>query len=953
MTSPNDPGSDQVFYPSCVVDFRFLFDETLLPDAQGNMPLPQPQTGIVGTISAPRNPTARSTATQQGNPKFSYILNRVPRMASVELPAFRTAGKFSLEVDWREVPFDPRLIRAASVDIYAGSVSPTNFAAGMTRDDTAGRSSVLSTTDENGWPRDDLMLISGIVDNWSVQHSNESTVKISGRDQRGILLDSPINPVVASKLDLSRDVVQVIHDLLRNHPAKQYLYILYNPNDWPNGVVPPVAAPGDVTRVRLGASGDKAKTSGQQTGDQTSFWDLITQYCQPADALVWREDLTWGAISSVKVGDRLMGFSKESDTSKGRRFQKFEVATVEDVYTRMAPVVALHMESGRIVRCTADHRWFTGRSEPDYAFAPPKVGRPLFRVVDCPDAPFDPDADYVLGYVRGIIDGDGAVIDKVYEYAGKKSRTKHITVAMNDRSALARYEDFCRRIGLKPHTGTRRDSRSGYEQPYVRMHTQRAFDTLIHADEPDTDSYMRGWLAGIFDAEGCTSNGLDIGQDREVNADTYSNITSRLRRFGFELREDRERVQVLGGCQEILRFFSLVQPAAVFKFQKYLIGMKMMGSEDRVLRIEECGEEMVYSLRTSTSTYFGQGYASHNCFLVGAVPFFRGRFLVIRPVKSIFDRSKPSGQQVAGVGALSAKIAAASPGDTIITDTWDPIFDPNTRTDDDGVPLRSRKFILGRNVAQVSIERKYTGVKARVIQVVGYDTSSKTRGLTRVLTSEYPPQTSVAARTTTTGSSGDTSQTDILRIPVGGVKNQAQLDTIAVNLYEEIGRGEIGGSCETKFLASYKGDNSDPDIMRLRPGHDVEFAADARALSSLAPAASTELSVERASFAQAVQAIQRLMRSTDDTIARALVTAMRSTTIGLLQRFRTANVKFDWSADAGMRISFDFQNYYTPRADEPASTGPNLSPSREAISREPRVGPRGQVHSTQPNRPKK
>jgi hypothetical protein len=53
----------------------------------------------------------------------------------------------------------------------------------------------------------------------------------------------------------------------------------------------------------------------------------------------------------------------------------------------------------------------------------------------------------------------------------------------------------------------------------------KALDVLVFAPEPtDSEEYMRGWLAGIFDAEGCTSNGLEICQIRRVNPDTWNKI---------------------------------------------------------------------------------------------------------------------------------------------------------------------------------------------------------------------------------------------------------------------------------------------------------------------------------------------------------------------------------------------------------------------------------------------
>ena len=83
------------------------------------------------------------------------------------------------------------------------------------------------------------------------------------------------------------------------------------------------------------------------------------------------------------------------------------------------------------------------------------------------------------------------------------------------------------------------------------------------AGEPTT-AWHRGFLAGIFDAEGSRSQGIlrIVNTDEEI-------LAQRRRRsptFGFDfVREDRDRERrhppVRGGLPEHLRFVHLVDPA--------------------------------------------------------------------------------------------------------------------------------------------------------------------------------------------------------------------------------------------------------------------------------------------------------------------------------------------------------------------------------------------------------
>lgn len=577
-------------YPSCVVNLRLRFDETLLV-SESPQPLPQagdptatsqvigspptaPGFGTVSNAFGPlppnvRRPDLRPLITQRGTDNLSYVMNRVPRSCTVELPAYRQAGKFTIDVDWRELPIDPRLVRSAGVEVFMGTVSSEDFATGMTTVDASGqRRSVLNTQGADGAPRDDLMLLAGIVDLWSTsQTDGGSTVHLEGRDLRGVFLDSPVNPVTAAKLDLTKSLDQVVTDLLRGHPAAGYMRVLYSPDDWgpPFFKPPPVLDREGLTRVRQKADGEGAQQS--SSSDQTNFWDLITQYS----------------------------------------------------------------------------------------------------------------------------------------------------------------------------------------------------------------------------------------------------------------------------------------------------------------------------------------------FLVGAVPFFRGRNLVLRPASAIFDASKPD----------------FSPNEKV--------FAPNPRVGDDGSPFEERRMVFGRNIKELTFERKLSGTKVPVVQVVSFDTSSPERGKAKLATVEWPPEDAELARLSGVFPSGQSGETDKTIISVPGIRDKAKLLGIARALYEEIGRGELGGSCKTTQLASFKGDNADPDLLRLRPGDPVEFLTDTRVLTSSVPGASSYVDSKRRSFEEEVAEVKSRLGGTDENLPRVLVASARSAVIDLLRFFRVANVQYNWSIGSGVGVAFDFQNYFVVRHDVNEQLGRNVT----------------------------
>lgn len=585
---------ESIYYPSCVVNFRLRFDEVFrvseLPEAgrQGGELDSESQTApaasstlnLIRGLSARRAegpvPDSRPLITQTGDSNLSFVVNRVPRSASVTLPGYRQAGQFSLEFDWRELPIDPRLIRSCGIEIFFGTVSPDDFATGMTRVEPDGRRrSVLNTKYVGGGrgvagvTRDDLMVLAGVVDTWALTQSGDGgVIKMDGRDLRSIFIDSPIDQAAFAKLDLLQPINEVVKTIVKKHPAGQYIEVISNEQDWPEGRIPNCLDKGGLTRVRKKADGESS-SGGGAGGGSTTYWDLITQYC----------------------------------------------------------------------------------------------------------------------------------------------------------------------------------------------------------------------------------------------------------------------------------------------------------------------------------------------FLVGAVPYFRARNVVIRPARALFDQSKPK------------------------SFTFDKVFDPETRIDDNGNPFSTRRMVFGRNISELTFERKLSGTKVPVVEVVSFDTSSPERGAKKMLIAQWPPANATLARISGVSPSGEVSQEDKTRVSVPGIRDMVQLVAIAKNIYEEIGRGELGGSCKTGALASFKGGNEDPDLLRLRPGDAVEFITDSRPLDSKVPSASTYADSSRTTFSEAVKNVRTALygkaEGGDENLVRVIAASARSQVIGLLRTFRVANVVFNWSTSSGTQLSFDFQNYVTLRSGITQQLGAN------------------------------
>lgn len=293
------------------------------------------------------------------------------------------------------------------------------------------------------------------------------------------------------------------------------------------------------------------------------------------------------------------------------------------------------------------------------------------------------------------------------------------------------------------------------------------------------------------------------------------------------------------------------------------------------------------------------------CNLVGGIPYFDGATLKVRPAKSIY-----------------ANIADDNRAD----------FDPRVKapfkngsprelkTDSGNKKIAVRRMVYGRDIEDLSFQRKLQGVKVPVVEVVCLDTSSTQRGQGKLLIARWPDATVKAkrgrgtvqkAKATTVAPSGEAVLSDVLRIPVHGIKDLERLRDIAQSIYEEIGRGEMGGKVTTKDLASFGGDNDDADILRLRPGEPVSLIVDTRALASRPPLETELTEHSRRSFEEEVSEIEK--RLGDPNMARVLVACARGQVVELQSYFRVDTVSFSWDAKSGVQSEFDFKNYVEAR----------------------------------------
>jgi DNA repair photolyase len=348
-------------------------------------------------------------------------------------------------------------------------------------------------------------------------------------------------------------------------------------------------------------------------------------YCVWGETPVLMADGRTKMIAQVRPGDAVYG------TARRGAYRRYVTTTVLDHWSSVKAAYRITLEDGTALIASADHRFLTDRGWKHVTGAEQGAARrphltlnnSLMGVGRFATTPKASD-DYERGYLCGVIRGDGHIGTYSYPRPGRlKSEFHRFRLALVDGEALSRVQRLLADRGITTRqflfqaaTDVRREMRA------IRVQSHPAVDAtrdLVAWPTSASDDWCRGFLAGIFDAEGSHI----VGIVRIANTDDamIQRTEACLRRFGFryvvEMVNSTNRmryVRIIGGLRERLRFFHLVDPAIT---RKRTIDDVAIKSDARlgVVAIEPLGIDLpMYDITTGTGDFIANGVVSHNCF---------------------------------------------------------------------------------------------------------------------------------------------------------------------------------------------------------------------------------------------------------------------------------------------------------------------------------------------------
>lgn len=349
-------------------------------------------------------------------------------------------------------------------------------------------------------------------------------------------------------------------------------------------------------------------------------------YCLAGDTSILMADGTTKPLEDVRVGDLIYGTVRDGWY---RRYVKTGVLAqwhIEKLACRIT------LEDGTQLIASDDHRFLTDRgwkfvvgTEQGNGRRPHLTTNNKLMGVGAFAPPPLKNCDYKRGYLCGLIRGDGLLASYVYERKGRRTfgNLYQFRLALADEQALQRANQYLLDFGITTHACVFQKA-SADRRPLQAIRTnarRQCIEEIVTWPSAPSEDWCKGFLAGIFDAEGSYSDGImRISNTDQAIVKCMGHC---LERFGYAftiesvIRNRIRPIQVVrlyGGLREHLRLFHTVDTAITRKHD--IEGQAVKSSAQlRITSIEPLHRPLpLFDLTTGTGDFIANGVVSHNCY---------------------------------------------------------------------------------------------------------------------------------------------------------------------------------------------------------------------------------------------------------------------------------------------------------------------------------------------------
>jgi DNA repair photolyase len=346
-------------------------------------------------------------------------------------------------------------------------------------------------------------------------------------------------------------------------------------------------------------------------------------YCLSGDTPILLGDTRTRPIADLRVGDEIYG------TRQNGRYRYYVRTVVLAQWQTRKAAFRIKLTDGTELVASGDHRFLSERGwkhvvdtvspqRPHLTTNNFLIGTGRFA-----DGPTHNER-YRRGYLSGMIRGDGLL--KRYQRGNPWTFYFHhvFRLALVDLEALHRARQYLAELEVESREYLFSAAHGNYkEMRAISANGAASFDRiceLIRWPGDEDPDWFKGFLAGVFDAEGARSKHILRISNQNERIIEYIILGLQLFQFDHVVEQkpqgDRTlyNVRVRGGRREHLRFFHLTGPAITRKWNLEGGAIKAKERSLRVASIEPVGEMTLYDITTGTGDFIANGVVSHNCY---------------------------------------------------------------------------------------------------------------------------------------------------------------------------------------------------------------------------------------------------------------------------------------------------------------------------------------------------
>ena len=349
----------------------------------------------------------------------------------------------------------------------------------------------------------------------------------------------------------------------------------------------------------------------------TDDCNLACKYCVSAGTKVLLDNYDLKNIEDIKVGDSVLGFE---ENVSGYYRNKVMKAKVLNTFHRKSKVLEIETENGLKLNITDNHKILSSPKKTFIEAGKLKVGDKIYYhpLIDLANKKnLSESINYKIGYITGIFKGDGSI--KNYTRRSDNAQVYKTRLAVKDKEIIQRTKRYLDDLDFNT-----------YLKPFMISKKYNLKEDAIFSNRKDTyfnllklfennfkkninEDYCRGFLAGIYDAEGsfCKSRFLRICN---TDKDIIDEIIRCLNKFSIEyvLEENGKtknkehkwniRIDAKTDSKNSFNFLNIINSALPRKsFEGFLDYAPLKTLE--IKNIKELPDENdVYNLETETGT---------------------------------------------------------------------------------------------------------------------------------------------------------------------------------------------------------------------------------------------------------------------------------------------------------------------------------------------------------------